>query len=192
MAKDLLATLLVLPRTKLLEADLGTGPGLYCHWIGSTRLVELLGVAALGEVPAYIGSTGIGLHQRHGRHKINLAGLGGVDLSEIWVSALPCASRASALFSEAMALDRLLQPPLNALGGWGNMNPGRRRSGQTASGVDSLFAPGRSWARPPSLTDQIRARCQMLAALARIDPAGPRWPKLVTEPGPAGSEEAGS
>ncbi len=183
MAKDLLAALLALPRTPLLTTEFPAGAGLYLHWIGSTRpdMIERLGVAAQGEVPAYCGSTGTGLRARQGRHKLNLADLPGVDLNEIWVSTLPCASRASALFGEAVVLDRL-RPPLNSLGGWGSMTPGRRRAGQVASPVDAFWAPGRSWARPPSLTDQIRARCQVIAALARIDPAGPRWPKLVKEP----------
>lgn len=182
MTKAVMNELACLRREPLLAARPVSGPGIYAIWWGSQRapIVDLLGEpVASGRRISYCGSSGTDLRARVGRYRQLLGALPGVDLDEIWVGTLPCRSRASALYAEAVALDAC-RPLLNQLGaGLGSMRPGSGRQGQKAAVIDALFPPGRCWSRPPSLVEQIRARCQLLACLARTDPAGPRWPSLV-------------
>lgn len=181
MAKALLTELMSRKRVPLLAARPESAPGVYLIFMGSSRaeIVDLLGGYSSGTRPIYCGSSGSDTRARVRRHRQLLGSLPGVDLDEVWVSTWSCRSRASALFGEAIALDAL-RPPLNEIGGGlGSMRPGAGRRDQRAAVVDALFPPGRGWCRPPSLADQVRARCQLLACLARTGPAGPRWPSLV-------------
>jgi len=188
MQRDLLAVISNLPRVPLLDAARRARrgePGLYLQFLSTARpvLVDLLTPTVCdARVPLYVGSAS-SWHQRLRRYSQSLVGLPHIDLSELYVSVLPCTTRASALFAEATLLDTPgVCGVMNRIGGWGSKIPGARRTAQTASPVDALFAPGRGWVRPPSLVDQIRARCQVLAYLAELDPNGYRWPALQARP----------
>lgn len=183
MAADLLAAVRTLPRLVLTDAADAApkSPGVYLQFAASRRpeVADLLGpLVSCGRYPLYVGSA----HQsaaRLRRYLQSLANLPGVDVDELHVAVLPCETAASALFAEACLLNGPVRGVMNSIGGWGSKVPGSRRKQQTSSPVDALFPPGRRWTRPPSHIDQIRARCQMIAALAAIDPSGPRWPPLI-------------
>lgn len=180
MAEEVLRRIQGIDRVPLPSIDPPSQPGTYVVWLGSTRpeLHEVFGsLIARGEVPVYAGC-GQRLRARVFRYRQSLRRLAGIDLSELYVGLLPCATHASAAFTERVLLDRtsLL---FADLGGFGAKVPGSRRTEQAASALDSLLFLGRGWTRRPSPVDMIRARAQVLAHLARLDPAGPRWPSLV-------------
>jgi len=183
MAADLLATVRTLPRLPLRDAAdaAPNAPAVYVQFAASRRpeFIDLVGpMVGRGEYPLYIGSA-LQAAGRLRRYVQSLAKLPNVDVDELFVAVLPCTTSASALFAEACLLDGPVRGVMNGIGGWGSKVPGARRTQQSASPVDALFAPGRRWTRPPSHIDQIRARCQMISTLASIDPSGPRWPPLV-------------
>lgn len=185
MTLDLLAVVHSLPRIPLVDAaDIAPrAPGAYLQFWATDRpeIAALMpAFVRRGEFPSYVGCSTTSVGNRLQRYRQSLAELPGVDVTELYVSVLPCDTAASAAFAEASLLESPIRGVLNGIGGWGNKNPGARRLQQTSSPVDALLAPGRSWTRPPRHVDQIRARCQLIATLAAIDPTGPRWPPLIT------------
>jgi hypothetical protein len=183
LTRDLLGTVRALERRPYEGARVPAVPGVYAMFTATQRpsMVDLFTeTVAHGMLPCYVGSSGTNVRARLMRYRQILRDLPGFDLSEIWISVLPCDSRAAALYAEAALLDSPVAPVLNRVGGFGSMTPGARRRSQRSSPIDALFAPGRQWVRPPTIVDQVRARCTLLAALAEIDPSGPRWPSLVS------------
>lgn len=180
MAGEVLAATLRLERVCLAEVDAPSVPGCYVTWIGTSRseLHEILSATlATGRYPVYVGTAARSLRERLGRYRQSLRDIAAIEESDVYLGVMPCASRASAAFMEAVLLEEL-PTVLAELGGWGAKIPGRSRTRQRSSGLDALL-PGRAWVRNASPIDQIRARARVVAHLAGLDPAGPRWDPLV-------------
>lgn len=178
---DVVHELLATPRRPLYELDLTAlnVPGAYVMHVATTTpaFVEVFSeTLAYGCYPLYAGSSRR-LGARLRRYEQSLRDLRDLSYTDLWVSVLPTTSHASALFAEASLLEGL-QPIANKLGGFGAKVPGSNRARQKATQFDALL-PGRSWVRPPSLVDRIRARAAVVAYLAGLDPAGPRWEPLI-------------
>lgn len=173
----LLEVVCALPRVRLDRLDAPAMPGCYLQFFATERVEPALGaLVASGRYVAYVGVASRSLRERVGRYRQSIDGLDAVREDDVSLAVLPCASTASARFAEAALIERL-EPVLNGLG-WGSKPQGARRAGQRCSPVDALF-PGRRWAAVASSIDQARARMQVVAALAALDPCGPRWPALV-------------
>lgn len=177
MVADLLDLVIELPRTRLDRIEAPDMPGSYLMFLKSTRadVVDVLGPASDGRVPIYAGSAQKSLRDRLSRYPLGLRGVEAIRTTDVYVSLLPCASAASARFAEAVLLES--PPVFNVLGGWGQMTPGSTRASQRVSPIDALW-PGRRWAPAPTIVDRARAHLGVVAYLAKLDPAVPRWPRL--------------
>lgn len=181
MVCDLLDLVVTLPRTRLDLAEAPDGPGAYVMFLRSQRpeVVDILGFALTdGRVPCYAGSAQVSLRERLSRYPLSLRGVKAIQPADVYVTLLPCASSASARFSEAVLLES--PPVFNFLGGWGQKVPGSNRASQRVSPIDALW-PGRRWAPTPTLVDRARAHLGVVAYLAELDGAVPRWPRLASE-----------
>lgn len=175
MRRDLLTVFERLPRERLDRlVDLPSVPGCYAQWFATPAVEPVLGsIIATGRYPAYLGVASSSLRERLGRYRQTIRDIASIRERDIYIAVLPCASAASALFAERAGIDEL-DPPLQGTG-WGSKVPGSNR--QEQSPVDALF-PGRRWAATPSLLEQARARLLVLSRLIKMDPDGPRWPRL--------------
>jgi hypothetical protein len=179
MVANLVRTATQQPRIPLHRLEPPDEAGAYLQFLGTTtaEVVELLTpTIAAGTVPCYVGSAS-SLRERLGRYRQTIRDLP-FEESDIHVALIPCASKASALYSEAALIDAFGVPVFNRLGGWGQKVPGRNRRRQRSSAIDALF-PGRTWVTAASPVDRIRARATVVGALADLDPTGPRWSQLT-------------
>jgi hypothetical protein len=176
MTASLLAAVRDLPRRRLDSppSNWASGPGIYLQFLDAEHLSEFLGsTIATAAVPSYAGVAERSLRERIGRYRQSLRGVEAIGPENILIAALPCDSRASALFAEAALIDAF-DPVLNGTG-WGAKVPGKNRTGQRCSPIDALI-PGRAWASAASQIDHARARLRVISRLARLDPNGLRWP----------------
>lgn len=175
MTESLMNMVCGLPRVRLDRLDAPKSPGAYLQFTAVRQTLPILGLVADGRYPAYAGVASISLRERLGRYRQNLRGVENLTESDIYIALLPCSSAGSALFAEAALIEQL--NPLLQRFGWGAKMPGDKRGGTKCSAFDALV-PGRRWAPTPTLIDQACAQLRVVAYLAALDPAGPRWPSL--------------
>jgi hypothetical protein len=158
------------PRIPLDEpAPVGPGPGCYAHFL---RDIPALGALGDGRYPVYVGSS-VDLLDRRRRHVRNFSSVPALE-GRIVAAYLPLTRYAWALAAEDLLCSRL-KPLLNG-SAWGSKVPGSNRT-QPPGFADALF-PGRAWSLVPSLVDRADAQLRAVGYLARLDPAGPRWPTI--------------
>lgn len=177
MAQDLVSLVWQLPRERLDRVDPPGMPGAYIQWFAAPSMAALFGpFVASGRYPAYHGVAYLSLRERLSRYSLAMRGTP-LTSRDLWVTLIPCASTASAVFAESCLHERL-PAPLNGLG-WGSKVPGRRRAGQRCSPIDALI-PGRAWAPPVTRADEALARLRVLLWALRVPPTGEWWPPLTT------------
>jgi hypothetical protein len=176
MRVALLSLVTQLPRVRLDELrDAPSAPGVYLQFLASKRVEPVLGtLIATGRYPLYAGVSGASLRERIGRYRQSLSGMDVLSERDLYVSVLPCVSKASAQFSESVLLDELA-PPFQGLG-WGSKVPGSHRREQ--SPIDAIL-PGRRWASPTGPRLRAITHLRVLSSLIRLDPVGPRWEPLI-------------
>lgn len=157
-------------------ASAGSGPALYLVWY--TGELPMYRSVRDGTWPLYVGSAvceseRLARHRRNTRPVRNLRG--GLDL---WVASLPMSSRAAALYSEQLLIERL-QTAWNIkvlAGGFGSRGQGSTRRSQVPPPWARIH-PGRvvGSGTPTVSTAILRKRLEEhLQATAR-----PLWPPLA-------------
>lgn len=175
MRTALVDAMLRCPRVRLdWIKDLPDVPGVYLFFVASSSpriRAALSELVATGRYPAYCGVSERSLRERLRRYRQSVANTTALSERDLYVSALPLPTAASAVWCERVLIE-LLDPPLQGLG-FGNKIPGGNRSER--SPIDALL-PGRRWAHEPATAvDQAAVRLRILARLLRLDPTGPRW-----------------
>ncbi len=158
--------------------------GAYLVFLCAPRLVPVLGaVIALGRLPCHIGKAQ-NLAERAGRYRA----MDFIAPVELYIAMLATSTIGAAAHCEAL-LQRRYEPIFT---GWGFSSQacGSRRLPRPSL-ADCVLGP-RRWAAQPSSVDEARARLRVVSHLARLDPAGERWPALAVEDAAVPGRERGS
>lgn len=176
-ADELIDLALSIPRVRIDLLDAQPIPAAYVQFLALGDADPgggALGLIGRGVYPAYAGAAS-SLRDRVARYRRSVQGVRSFGERDVYLAVIPCASVGWALLAEATLIARLA-PVLNGMG-YGARVPGATRR-QRCSAFDALF-PGRPWAPQPSPIEVAAARLRVVSHLARLDPAGPRWPPLV-------------
>lgn len=146
-------------------------PGAYLVFLCAPRLTGAVSpIYSYGTRPVHIGKAKC-LAERAGRYR----NLGFLEPRELFIAPLPTASEGAAAHCEAI-LQHTFHPLMTG-SGFSSKVCGTRRQPRPSM-ADCLLGP-RSWASQPSLVEEACARLRVVSHLARLDPAGERWPALT-------------